>query len=53
MGATPTEPVTTTNDKGETVYNGYPYTYLASVPMIVENYPYVVWDKGNVLSEDY
>ena len=53
MGATPTLPVTTTNDKGETVYNGSPATYLASFPMIVENYPWVVWEEGNVLSEEY
>jgi hypothetical protein len=53
MGAVPTTPVTTTNDKGETVYNGSIYTYTSAVPQVVENYPWVIWESGNTLAEEY
>jgi hypothetical protein len=54
MGATPTLPVTETNAEGQTVYNGSPYTYyMTSFPMIVENYPLILFQTGNVMAESY
>ena len=54
MGASQsTTVIETTNDKGETVWNGSKYTYMSDVPQMVENYPWVVWEANNVLGEDY
>ena len=52
MGSVPTK-VSEVNAKGETVWNGSEYTYMAAVPQIVENYPWTVWESGNILSTDY
>ena len=53
MGTASSE-ITTTNDKGETVYNTSIYTSGAdSIPMLVQDFPYVIWETGHTLSESY
>jgi len=53
MGASSSDPITYVNDAGKTGYNGSPYTYGQPFPMIVDNYPWVIFEDGNTMSEVY
>ena len=50
MGASSTK-IYSFSDDGGTEFDGSIYTGAGEVPMLVQDYPFVIWENGNKLSE--
>ena len=56
MGTTPTTPTKSevvVEADGITTYNASPYTGYSSEEMIVQDYPYILWEPDTKLGEQY
>ena len=53
MGATDTKPQVYNYENNTVTYNSSIYTGYSDIPQLVENYPWIVWRDGSIMTEAY